>query len=247
MTLLTPAKDTSAADWVVEGMGAFAASVNSVVPGGFAAYLRLFHPTYIGRHHEERTAVRWIQVASATGMHAHAGMQFCALIGDHHLLHTDPLSDVYDEPPEQGSLPAELSAQLVTVLSRHTSTSASCWFAAWSGWGGLRADICAAPEFSLPAREYRLLQGPLDAATESVDSEPWASQSSSLWWPDDRAWLVSTEIDFNTTYIGCDKACRDELVAQPNLEALAIDPATGITCDSDVLNPTPIDGDAQPL
>jgi hypothetical protein len=62
-------------------------------------------------------------------------------------------------------------------------------------------------------------------------------ESPSLWWPDDHAWCVASEIDLDTTYIGCSEACRDDLLAVPEIEALSIDPATGITFDSDLVNP----------
>jgi hypothetical protein len=64
----------------------------------------------------------------------------------------------------------------------------------------------ACPTFRVPAREYRLLAGPIDAVAESVVDSPW-SQSPNLWWPHDHAWCVATEIDLNTTYIGCTEAC----------------------------------------
>ena len=73
---------------------------------------------------------------------------------------------------------------------------------------------------------------------------PGSTNPGSLWWPDDRAWCVATEIDLNTTYVGCDEPCRDAILATSEFEALAIDPATGITCASDLLNPTPRNGDA---
>jgi hypothetical protein len=57
-----------------------------------------------------------------------------------------------------------------------------------------------------------------------------------VWWPDDRAWCVATDIDLNSTYIGCDDACRAEILALSEVEALPIDPATGIDYRSDLRN-----------
>jgi hypothetical protein len=47
------------------------------------------------------------------------------------------------------------------------------------------------------------------------------------------------EIDLNTTYIGCNDACRDAILGNASLEALAIDPAAGIDWRSDPVNPWP--------
>ena len=64
-------------------------------------------------------------------------------------------------------------------------------------------------------------------------------QSANLWWPDDRAWCVAAEIDLNTTYIGCGDACREAILDESVLEALAIDPVSGIDWKSDPVNPWP--------
>jgi hypothetical protein len=67
------------------------------------------------------------------------------------------------------------------------------------------------------------------AVTESALEPQVAYQSRNLWWPDDRAWCVAAEIDLNTTYIGSSDACREEILAVPQLgKTLPIDPATGI-------------------
>jgi hypothetical protein len=90
--------------------------------------------------------------------------------------------------------------------------------------------------FEAPHRRYHLLRGPVGAARESTCSTPF-DQSANLWWPDDRAWCVASEIDLNSTYVGCGAACRDAILARTEFEAYAIDPASGITYDSDTLNP----------
>lgn len=130
---------------------------------------------------------------------------------------------VFDAVPEVGSLPRGLIELLVPVLAGHTTTPKNCWFAVWEGWGGIRADVASAPKFHVPQRSYHLLAGPIEAATENVNEH--LEQSASLWWPDDHAWCVATEIDFNTTYIGCDCTCSDEIGRLPALEAFVVDPA----------------------
>jgi hypothetical protein len=90
-----------------------------------------------------------------------------------------------------------------------------------------------------PGREYHLLGGPLEALSESA-VEP-GYQSANLWWPADRARCVATEIDLDTTYIACDLVCRDELLGASEIEALEIEPSSGIDFASDLLNPAPTD------
>ena len=144
------------------------------------------------------------------GTHARPGTQLCALVGAHRYIH-DAHPGAFDEAPQHGSLPPELAKPLAAVLGRHTTTPIAA--GSRSGTDGGGTDIASAPEFELPAREYRLFKGPIGAATESVYEGFWQHQSGSLWRPDDRAWCVATEIDLNTTYVGCDEPCRDAILA----------------------------------
>lgn len=166
-------------------------------------------------------------------------MQFRALMSaptfEHNL---NPQPGVFDAGPQEGSLPDDLIETLGAVLARHTATPEQCWFAIWDGYGATRADILSAPSFHLPARDYHLLVGPVAAAAESALDVPFY-QSPNLWWPDDRAWLVASEIDLDTTYVGCTEACRDAILAAPELEAFPIDPASHVDWYSDPLNPSP--------
>ena len=57
-----------------------------------------------------------------------------------------------------------------------------------------------------------------------------------LWWPDDRAWCVASEIDFPYTYVGGSNQLIEEILADPLLEALAATTSQGITVDSDTVN-----------
>jgi hypothetical protein len=60
-----------------------------------------------------------------------------------------------------------------------------------------------------------------------------------LWWPDDRAWCVATDVDLMTTYVGGSQSCVDALTADGDLEAMPVQPDQRITWDSDNLNPPP--------
>ncbi|MDQ6855877.1 MAG: hypothetical protein M3Z57_02230 [Candidatus Dormibacteraeota bacterium] len=176
----------------------------------------------------------WQEIAAAHGKQAHAGMQLNALTGSSHFT-THPLPGVFDQPPLIGSLPQDLVAQLAAALGRHTSTPERCWFAIWNGFGAMPPDVRSAPTFATPNRKYHLLAGPVASAADV--GHPALGQSPNLWWPDDHAWCVATEIDFNTTYIACGDTAREDIVALPALEARPIDPRCGVRWDSDLINP----------
>ena len=111
------------------------------------------------------------------------------------------LVDERDEAHE-GGLPHPIAQRLVRVLANATSSPDSCRMAVWNGWGDMPASPSA---IHLPGRDYVLVSGGVNAAAEplwSHDDGPPHYQSPSLWWPDDHAWCVATEVDFAWTYVG---------------------------------------------
>src|SRR2546427_269869 len=95
----------------------------------------------------------------------------------------------------------------------------------------------------LPDRKYVLYRGAIDRALQSPD--PLLDQSPNLWWPDDRAWFVASEIDFAWTYVGGEDGLIAGLLADGRLEALPV--ALGAKADStadrvnSALNTQPLD------
>ena len=66
---------------------------------------------------------------------------------------------------------------------------------------------------------------PLQART--VRSFPW------------RAWLVATEVDLDSTYVGGAAAAIDALVADPAIEVVPARISDGISAATDTINPAP--------
>ncbi|GAA1655195.1 hypothetical protein [Actinoplanes couchii] len=214
-------EDTGAGDWIMNGLDDNAGHptytvTGTLLPTGFDAYARLLHPA------EDLT---WATVAATNGRHAHPLMQWPGITGPD------------DEEPSEGTLPAVQAARLLAVLQRHT-TSAGCHYAAWEGSGALAVPEKGTARLDMPGRSMLLLHGPLaDAATVSTDFAPFQN-SPNLWWPDDRAWCVATDIDLMSTYIGASAACIAEILAAPGLETWPARPDDPITYAGDTLNPT---------
>jgi hypothetical protein len=213
------ATDTSPADPIVAGIRGFAESVVSFVPAGFEAYLRLFHPAT----RADGSTVRWSEMAAATGTAAHPSMQISEFTGDTSWdLDNQALPGVFDTAPSVGTLPVAPARALAETLARHTTTPDCCWFAVWFGFAATRAEIAAAPSFDLPHRTYHLVTARVADAVVSTNEH--RHQSPNIWWPDDGAWCVATEIDFNTTFIACSEACRRDLLSDERLELWPVEP-----------------------
>jgi len=90
------------------------------------------------------------------------------------------------------------------------------------------------PRLMLTHRAYFLFLGPIDAVTSL--SFGTFQQTPNLWWPEDRAWCVATDIDLSETYLAATEGCAKRVVADPGLEAYAVPLEARIDVDGDVIN-----------
>ncbi|MEP6697050.1 MAG: hypothetical protein ABJA34_09255 [Pseudonocardiales bacterium] len=245
---LTLVHDTDPAQWIVERVRNFEHDVGSVLPEGFEAYARVFHPA--GRVVPDPTVgdreelVPWHEVAEANSRVTHPGMEWTGITGSWRYFHGDSQPGLWDIEPHVGSLPVTHAARLAGELASHTVTPEQCWFAVWEGYGALLVDRKAklakikVPKIKLPQRDMFLLSGPLSAVTTSL--EPSAlGQLANLWWPQDRAWCVASEIDLMTTYVGGTVRCIEDLLGDDVLEVMPVSIDQRVSWDSDEVNPPP--------
>lgn len=247
--------DVDAGAWLVASVHGFGRDVGSVVPHGFDAYARIFHPI------EDGPCTRWSDLAASNGRVAHPEMQY-------HLIASSPGEAPTSYEPltamSVGSLPRPELDVLAAILAGHTTTPEACWFAVWEGYlgcsarmtvGGWRSalgrlsglrrrddlvpgpaplEVLAGPTLELPNRSYLLLHGSVTDATGPFDL--LRNQSPNLWWPEDRTWCVATGIDFGWTYLAGSAELIDEVVACGDLEAWPATITDGIRYGSDHVN-----------
>jgi hypothetical protein len=252
--------DLSPAKWIAERLHPFAQDAGAIIPPGFDAYARIFHPA-MRRLGQTEVPVTWREIADSNLRVHHPEMQFgslVALIGTPtRYFDRQPQPGLFDSWPRIGTLPLDIARLLVDILRGQTQTPERCWFAAWEGWGDpvfqtfhWSKDSPApplpwvipkpkTPTFKVPGRGYYIARGPLPAALETVYGATSHYLSASIWWPDDRTWCVATEVDFDWTYVGGSNECIAAVLADPNLEVLPARLSDGVTYDSDRLNPTP--------
>ncbi|HKZ13573.1 MAG TPA: hypothetical protein VJL81_06990 [Solirubrobacterales bacterium] len=91
------------------------------------------------------------------------------------------------------------------------------------------------PRLRLPGREYVVLRGSLDAG---ILVEDWLSPSSpNLIWPEDRAWFLASEIDFDSTLVGGTENLTQWILEDRRFEAFEVGPDDLLTWDADKINP----------
>lgn len=223
------------------------------MPSGFEAVTRLFHPVEL----DDGATTTWTELARANGRVAHATMQLHAIATPAGHRPLGPVDQLPVTAPE-GDLGEPTRSALARVLARCTSTPERCWFGVWDGYGQLRAgsstamvfdergherhdlpglapaDVLAARPVRAPGRDYLLLRGPLSSL--DAIAEGLGRQSPNVWWPEDRAWFVISEIDFTWTYVAGPNALAEAIEASPELEALRCDLDHPATFDSDPIN-----------
>ena len=215
-------EDISQARWIEESLSEWKfGRVGSLMPEGFSAYARIFHPAYLGEAGEQR--VRWSTVASWTGRTVHPQMQFRRMASLSEEIH-----DIYKDPPwgllpQRRSIPQEECRTLMNVLREFTSTPDRCFFCLWDGYGNIDTRLYeASARVRVPGRDYLLFHGPLDAVMSFVEDRvvPFWGDSPNIWWPEDRAWCVATDIDLFDTYAGGSRECIEAVLSNRDLEAL---------------------------
>ena len=81
----------------------------------------------------------------------------------------------------------------------------------------MREGLSGIPTFDLPHRRYYLLNGPIESAPCIESPNGWGPQVPDLWWPEDQAWMVATDTDFDCLYVGGTKSLMEDIsTALPN-------------------------------
>jgi hypothetical protein len=154
-----------------------------------------------------------------------------------------------DEALGEGSLPPEHLASLVAALAEGSvSTVTLLYWTGWGDWFGsseallTRVDreptgldkghrlrrrrrqavadhraLGEVPQIRAHSRAYFAFRAKLSAV--SLFEIAGRYQSPSLWWGDDRAWCVATEVDSRYTFVGASHACVGRIKASATLEA----------------------------
>jgi hypothetical protein len=137
--------DVGEGEWVRERLGdGDAPGLRWLVPDGFEACVRVFHPFTRRRSAEGEVVeeVEWRVVAGVFGtVMAPDAVAFRLLGGDDHWDHDEvagPDGWLYGRP-EEGSAPAGLLARIAEVAAAHTTTPDNVIAGIWEGWGGLVA------------------------------------------------------------------------------------------------------------
>lgn len=116
--------------------------------------------------------------------------------------------------------------------------------------GILSREVSEGPVLELPDREHVLFRGDVSvfADPEWFLSVPWrdrlgeshgyepSATSPSIIWPEDRAWVLVSEIDYDSTIVAGSRALINAIVADPAIEALEIPANADLSWTGDAVN-----------
>lgn len=116
--------------------------------------------------------------------------------------------------------------------------------------GVLSDEVSRGPRLALPARDHVLFRGAVSAFADPdwILHVPWrdreleahgfapSAHSPSLMWPADRAWVLVTEVDYDSTIVGGTPELVEALCTDARLEALPLRAGAALTWDSDEVN-----------
>ena len=221
------ARNGVAARWIEIALASAPwATVGALLPDGFEAYVRVLHPA----RRRSGELVRWVEVASLNGKVAHPLMQF-ERIAELRDMNAQP---TWGERPRIGRLPHDVGSALVNVLRGATTTPGTCWFCIWAGYGGLREQLRSSALVRTPHREYLLLQAPVEVAPTLAMS--LRTEGPNIWWPEDHAWCVATEVDLDSTYIAGTSQLIQDVMGDRNFEAAPARITDRVDIGADAIN-----------
>jgi hypothetical protein len=234
-----PTREVGAAAWLVDArLSGRVMLVGSFLPPGFEAYARILHPARVG----DRSAT-WAQIAAWAGRELRADSDSADLMVradgtgwedvDGHQRPSEGTGGLEDGYRRLDALLGEATATpdriwgLFDVIEYPMPSSPSGYQPASRLGGEWVADrreerrqlqrmeeLKAAAGVDVAGGNYILHRGLIGPDRDGLDALP------SYWWPDDRAWLVHTNVDCPTTYVASSSELVERLIGDDLLEVV---------------------------
>ena len=201
------------------------ARVGSIAGYDFEAYARILHPRPTGSGAWEDR--RWADVAAAAGKVMHPLVQWERLLD-----HDEPQGGTSDV----GHLDPQVLAALAPLLGDATTTPDDALAAYWVGGSG--QDLIGRSA-TIDRYDYVLARTGTTELAEAgwgVDIGFRTDESPQLLWPEDHAWVLATEIDWDSTIVAGSPALIHAIVTDGRFEAFPVDEESDLSWDGDTVN-----------
>ena len=208
----------------------FGRSVRQWLPVTFEAYARVLHPASIERKEGEgwtHVPVQWAEISEWSGKELVSTTNIISLQvrADGANWRDQTSEGEHTNGPVEGQLVRPQLDRLGNLLTDATETPDTLWMLVWDGWGAhsLKAlghrELDISQSLTSSGRRYFLCRGFFENVAPGEDGDR-VQEPPSFWWPADRAWFVSTDIDLPCTYVGGSASLVERIVVDAQLEAL---------------------------
>lgn len=252
--LFTPAANSEPAQFIVENLKDFAVNVGSIIPVGFESYARVLHPVYQVSQ-EGRVPQRWAEIARRSNRIAHKHMQWENIYKPEAFKSNVSSLELPEEGSLPVDIARSLWKILAHHTEWSHQCYFAIWegfgclsktihqapsfeiparkFYLFSGdISFIENTFCSSvsKENLFIVSENALSSSERKKVLEGFDPSmfPPIHQSANLWWPDDRAWCVATEIDFNSTFVAGPRQMVKELISTQDLEVYEVQTMDGL-------------------
>ncbi|HSJ51056.1 MAG TPA: hypothetical protein VLA90_07210 [Actinomycetota bacterium] len=214
---LTLERDVSAADWLTARLlplagGGAPVLVGNLLPDGFEVYARLSFPGANVAPWEPPIAGQATALVGSLSRWTSAADRCCLCLWVGYGFISGARMELVNMAP---GLRGWLRRRAKTRHVRRRAAAASAQVRRLPR-------VLLHPHGSGALREYLMFTGPI-SAVETAFLRGW-HQLPNLWWPDDRAWVVATEIYASSTYVAGSRGLLEDLLTSPDLRAEAADP-----------------------
>lgn len=182
-------------------------TVGSFVPQGLDRYLLIAHPAQLEADDGSVVDVSWHEVAQRNNKLIRPPFfRFDDIVG------SDAAPGVEFAKPLEGDLSDDLCCRLVSILGEYSGAHCRCVFAFFDAWASM---VPVFEEFTtawIQDGRYLIAGGDLaEVCTSSV--------SPTMWWPENRTWIMVSPIDLEFSLIGCDQFLASSLLSENGIEA----------------------------
>ncbi|MFE6041426.1 hypothetical protein [Streptomyces sp. NPDC056452] len=183
--------------------------VSELVPSGFEAYVRIFH-RFAATDGSGRTRT-WKTWAEDAGISFHPELSHLTL-PDEFRFPGEPMWQT-----EEGVLDGPSRQALARCLAGVTGAQSVCF----------AYDLAAVSWGEDEPLVRRSSLADLEAVRAEV-ADRVGEDGPEFWWPDDRSWVVTTDWDLLSTYVGCSVETAERILGDDGLEALPVTARTRV-------------------
>lgn len=250
LLLYQPERDASRAEWALARCVGPPDSLHSVVPAGFAAYVRLLQPGWqwqeVVRTEEDilnvddyddrkrSTPVRWHDVARRAGKTIHREMQWWSIAPDSMIDTRTGRGGM--SPPYEGEITLRMAECLFDILVRHSGEDEECICAFWEGFGILRNVPDNIRVEGIGQQGHVLFHASLGAVRDQwrlVLKYPrgLSGLTPQAVWPVSRDWYYAVPFEMHSSYFAGPAELIAEIRADTRLETMEALPGDSVWHD----------------